>query len=74
MNAEIFETRREFNKKFTSGLYQCCFCAQLTPNPYVCAFCFKQANQMFNDRTYKFIIKEEFREVQQIFKPIELQK
>lgn len=73
-DVEVFETRREFRKKFVSRLYICNYCKLMTPDPNVCVWCGKQANQLFSDGTYKYIIKSEQTEVQQIFKPIELEK
>lgn len=71
---EEFETLREFRKKFPSKFYICCWCKKLTPNPYICINCGKQSNQLFGKDTYKYLIKSEHNEVQQIFKPIELEK
>ena len=71
--ADIFNDRFDFDLKFKSGIYQCSYCGRITPNPYICISCGKQANQLFSSKTYKFIIKNESEEIQQIFKPIELE-
>ena len=71
MRIEEFNSEREFRKKFKSKLYVCCWCNKMTPNPYICTNFNNQANQLFSENTYKFIIKSIHTEVQQIFKPIE---
>lgn len=64
---EIFDSMREFNKKFPSKIYICSACAQLTPNPNICIHCGAQGNNFFN---YTYKIQGE--QPQTIFKPIEL--
>ena len=46
----------------------------MTTNPYICINCGKQSNQLFSGTTYKYQIITEHKNVQQIFKPIELEK
>ena len=74
MQEEIYENRFEFRKRFRNGIYKCCFCGNLTTNGYICDFCGRQSNQLFNDKTYKYIIKNESEQIQQVFTPIELLK
>lgn len=74
MSVEIFETRREFNKKFPSKLYVCSRCGKMIANPYHCTLCGWQANGLFKDLNYRYIIKEESEEISEIFEPIELQQ
>ena len=71
---EIFANKREFKKKFKSGLYICSWCKKMTNNPHICINCGKQSNQLFAENTYKYLIKTEDTNIQQIFKPIELEK
>lgn len=71
---EIFTNIREFKKKFKSGLYICSWCKKMSTDPYICINCGKQSNLLFSENTYKYQIKTEHTEVQQIFKPIELEK
>jgi hypothetical protein len=71
---EEFEDYRQFRKKYPSLIYICSWCGYLTPNPYVCINCGRQSNQLFSDNTYRYKIKSIHREVQQIFRPIELAK
>ena len=66
---EIFESEREFKKKYKSKLYICSWCGLMTPNPDVCIHCHKQANQLFTENIYKYRI--EGQEERHIFKPIE---
>jgi len=75
-NFETFETKREFNKKFSSKIFICSNCGTMTPNEFYCTECGQQANGLFKDTndTYKYIIKEESEELIEIFKPIELQQ
>lgn len=71
---EIFETLRDFKKKFPVQMYICSRCGQITTNPYICNNCGQQSKNLFEefDNNYKFIIKENSNEVQSIFRPIEL--
>lgn len=71
---EIFPNIREFKKKFKSGLYICSWCKKMTTNPYICINCGKQSNQLFSKTTYRYQILSEHKDIQQIFKPIELEK
>lgn len=73
MDVEIFQTRREFNKKFPSKSFLCSKCENMTPNPFYCKECGAQANGLFKDtnNTYKYVIKEESEEINEIFMPIE---
>ncbi len=71
MTVEIFKTEREFIEKFKSGIYKCCYCNQLTSNPYICIHCGNQANKLISTDTYKYMILNEHKEIQQIFQPIE---
>lgn len=74
MQTEEFETIRDFNRKFPSKLYICPSCRKMTPNPYKCINCGMQAtNLLFANETYTYKILET-NTVQQIFKPIELEK
>lgn len=69
-----FNTRREFNSKFPGKVYYCFWCKQMTTDPNVCSFCGKQANVLFKENVYQYIIKEESNQVITIFKPIEIQE
>ena len=74
MKIEIFETKREFNKKFPSKLYICPMCKCTTPNPNQCTNCGNQStNFIFSDKTYSYEIRE-IGLTAKIFKPIELEK
>ena len=74
MITEIFETKREFNKKFPSKLYVCSKCGSLSENPHHCINCDNQSNNfLFLEKTYKYTIQETGI-TEQIFTPIELQK
>lgn len=70
---EEFEDYRQFRKRFPSLIYKCCWCGYLTTNPYICDNCGNQSNTLFSD-TYQYRIKTIHPEVQQIFRPIELEK
>jgi hypothetical protein len=74
-NIETFETKREYNNKFPSRIFICFSCKNFTASPYFCKECGAQANGLFKDtnKTYKYIIKEESEELNEIFIPIELQ-
>lgn len=76
MNVEIFETRREFNKKYPSKIYICSRCGNMVASPFCCLLCSWQSNGLFKEsnNTYKYIIKSESEEIFEIFRPIELQK
>lgn len=69
---EVFENYRQFRKKYPSLIYKCCWCGYLTLDPCICTNCGKQANQLFADNIYQYLIKTIHTETQQIFKPIEL--
>ena len=75
MTIERFETQREFNRRFPSKLYVCCWCGLMTPNPMICMNCGNQSNVLFNtggiDETYIYQIGDN-PEIQ-IFRPIELE-
>lgn len=75
MIEEIFETRREFNKKFPSKFYICSNCNSLQSDKYTCSICGWRADGLFKtmDKGYKYTIKETG-EQEEIFKPIELLK
>lgn len=74
MQAEEFETVRDFYKKFPSKLYICSRCGRTTTNPYQCTNCDNQNNNfLFSGNTYTYSIKETGKE-EQIFRPIELAK
>lgn len=74
MEVEIFETVREFNKKFPSKIYICSRCGNLTSNPYQCRSCDNQANNfLLQDKTFSFKILETGVE-KTIFIPIEKEK
>ena len=72
MTAEVFQTVREFNKKFPSKYYICSRCKSLTLNPYYCIRCKNQSNN-FLYPNYTYTIAET-NTTEQIFKPIELEK
>lgn len=69
---EVFETKREFDKKFPGKIYICFYCKTFTTNPHVCSCCGKQANILFPDKGYRYIIKEESNQTITIFTPIEI--
>ncbi len=73
MSVDVYETRREFNQRFHDGIYICSWCKSFTADPNICIRCGNQANQLLTANTYKYIIKEESEEVNQIFRPIELE-
>ncbi|MDO5306866.1 MAG: hypothetical protein Q4E83_03815 [bacterium] len=74
MEVEIFETQREFNKKFPSKLYICSQCGNLTPNPYHCRSCNNQSNNfLLTEKTYQYKILETGIS-NTIFVPIEKEK
>ena len=70
---EEFKTIRDFNNKFPSKIYICSKCKNMTTNPYQCTYCDNQSNNFFASETYTYKILET-NTVQQIFKPIELEK
>lgn len=74
MQPEEFETRREFNQKFPGKIYYCFWCKTLTTDPNICTWCGRQANVLFQENAYKYIIKDESTQVNTIFKPVELQE
>ena len=76
LSVEVFESRREFNKKFPSRLYICSRCEKMTASPFYCIECGQQSNGIFKETnsTYKYTITEESEEISEIFKPIELQQ
>ena len=67
---ETFETRREFNNKFKSGLFVCPNCSALTKNKYVCPNCSYQTNGLFA-KNFEFEIKE-INEKDQTLIPLEV--
>lgn len=75
MQTEIFQTKREFNKKFPSKLYICCNCGTLTNDKYICPKCGWLAYGLFqtDNKGYKYTILEE-NLTEEIFKPIEILK
>lgn len=75
MQVEVFETEREFNKKFPSGFYVCPICGYMTNDKYNCPRCEYSASGLFKtlEKGYKYrIVKTDIEE--EIFKPIELEK
>lgn len=76
MEIEVFETQREFNNKFPSGIYICSNCGKMTPYKYYCMYCGSRADGLFKtfNKGYKYIIKEVSSEVQEIFQPIEIRR
>lgn len=44
----------------------------MTPNEFYCPYCGQQANSIFKDNTYQYIIQEESDQITEIFIPIEL--
>lgn len=76
MEVERFETQREFNNKFPSKFYICSNCGKLLQDKYTCCYCGWRADGLFKtmDKGYKFIIEEQSEEIQEIFRPIEMEK
>lgn len=76
MIPERFETQREFNNKFPSKFYICSNCGKLIQDKYTCSYCGWRADGLFKTmgRGYKFIITEQGENIQEIFKPIEMEK
>lgn len=76
MKVEKFETQREFNNKFPSKFYVCSNCGKLLQDKYTCCYCGWRADGLFKtmDKGYKFIIEEQSEEIQEIFRPIEMEK
>ena len=76
MEVERFETQREFNNKFPSKFYVCSNCDKLLQDKYTCCYCGWRADGLFKtmDKGYKFIIEEQSEEIQEIFRPIEMEK
>lgn len=74
MNIEYFESKREFNLKFPSKFYICAFCGKITPYPDLCINCNTRADGFLKtmDSGYKYVIKEQGPEINEIYKPIEL--
>lgn len=71
MDAEVFQTQREFNNKFPSKIYICSKCGSMTTNPYQCVTCESQSNNfVYIENTYKYKILETNKE-EVIFKPLE---
>ena len=56
-SVEIFETQREFNKRFPFSTYVCPNCKSITTNKYQCEFCQFQSNNIAN-QNYEYEIKE----------------
>lgn len=74
MIVETFKDYREFNNKFPSKIYICSRCGNMTTNPHFCMSCENQANNfVFIDKTYTYKIIET-NNVEQIFKPLEMEK
>lgn len=75
MQEEIFETQREYNKKFPNKLYICTNCGTLTDDKYNCPKCHWRADGLFKtmDKGYKYTILETGI-TEEIFTPIELRK
>lgn len=76
MEVERFETQREFNNKFPSKFYICSNCGKLIQDKYTCNYCGWRADGLFQTmgKGYKFIIEEQGEEIQEIFRPIEMEK
>lgn len=76
MEVERFETQREFNNKFPSKFYVCSNCGKLLQDKYTCCYCGWRADGLFKtmNKGYKFIIEEQSEEIQEIFRPIEMEK
>ena len=74
MQVETFETRREFKKRFPSKLYICSNCGGMTASPDECFNCNWSANCLLKtmEKGYRYIIKEESENINEIFTPIEL--
>jgi len=73
MQPEVFETKRDFNKKFPGKVYICFWCNQLTTNPNICTNCGRQANTLMENKGFKYKIKSESEQIITIFKPIEME-
>lgn len=73
MEVEVFETEREFWKRFPSKFYICSNCGYMTNNDTTCEICGWRADGLFKtmNKGYKFTIKEK-QLTREIFKPIEL--
>ena len=70
-NVEVFETERDFNKKFPGKLYVCPHCGSSTTNPYTCTECRYQITGFLHpDKVYAYKIGSG--EVTKIFKPVEI--
>jgi len=76
MKIEVFETQREFNNKFPSKFYICSCCGKIVIDKYTCNYCGWRADGLFKTfgKGYKFIIKEQGADIQEIFKPVETMK
>lgn len=72
MNLEIFETLRQFNKRFPFGAYVCPNCKSITTNKYQCEFCNFQSNNITN-QYFEYEIKE-LNLKEKILPPIETAK
>ena len=67
-----FETEREFNKKFPSGLYVCSLCGEISFDAYQCLNCGNQSNNFaLYDKTLEYLIKDKGIK-NRIFLPAEL--
>ena len=75
MEVEIFQTYRQFFKKYPSKLYRCCCCGYMNPDRFTCQRCGFRADGLFKtmDMGYKYRI-ETLNKEEEIFKPIELEK
>lgn len=75
MYEEQFNTQREFNKRFPSGLYICTNCGDLTEDRYTCRKCGWRADGLLKtwNKGFKYRIEETGTE-EEIFIPIELLK
>lgn len=75
VKAEIFKTLRDFNNKFPSKFYICSNCGKVIPDSNDCMYCGWRADGLFKtmERGYQFVIVEQSPEIQEIFKPIEME-
>lgn len=73
---DTFQTTREFNNRFPCKFYVCAFCSKLTPYKKFCIHCQTRADGFLKTmgKGYKYIITELTPEVQEIFKPLEMEK
>lgn len=72
---EIFETIRDFYKKFPRKFYICSNCGYLNNDAYTCKNCGWRANGLFKTmgKGYKYTIQAD-EQTYEIFKPIEILK